>query len=159
MSRRSDRGPLSTRWSLWWRWGISQREPVEPRGQQAGVPSPKPRNSILGHELGERQARATGAQEAPPRPPLLLLDDGGGASLLLSRTRCRVLHGASEMRRGDFVQVLVPKWTHTHIHDPLEDLHSCEKGTPPLPDVAAALCEVHSNTHRWRAAHQAAQEK
>lgn len=27
--------------------------------------SPKPRNSILGHELGERQARAAGALEAP----------------------------------------------------------------------------------------------
>lgn len=41
--------------------------------KQPVLPS-TPCNSILGHELGERQARAAGAPEAP-QAPLLLLDD------------------------------------------------------------------------------------
>lgn len=60
-------------------------------GRRAAVSPLNPRNSILGHELEERQARATGALQAPSPAPLLLLDDVAVQGLLLSRTRCRVL--------------------------------------------------------------------
>eukprot|EP00064_Thunnus_orientalis_P016404 superscaffoldBa00003247_g16469 len=49
---------------------------------------------------GERQARATGALEAPPTPgPTVAFGRCGSAILLLSRTRCQVLQGASKMSR------------------------------------------------------------
>lgn len=154
-------GPGTSQW-VWSlkSWGGFRR-------QQAAVPPLNPCNSILGHELEERQARATGVPEAPPAP-LLLLDDVAVWGYHWAGPGVEFFRGPL---RWDG-EILYRCWClnehihHTHKHDPQEDLHSCVKGTPPLPNVAVALCEAHSNTHRWRAAaphwhsaHQAVQEK
>lgn len=114
-----------------WVWSLESRG--ELGGQQAAVPPLHPVTPSWVMSSGE--AGTCHRSGGGPPSPAVAFGRCGGAGLLLSGTRCRVLHGASEMRRWDFVQVPSPKRTYAHIqiHYPQEDLHSCAKGTPPSP--------------------------
>lgn len=118
--------------------------------------TPNPVTPSLGRELGERQARAARAREAP-LAPLLLLDGAVVLACYWAGPGVEFFRGPLRWDGGILYRCLNGHaQTDTHRQDLQKDLHSCMKGTPPLTNVAAALCEplsnTHADTHRWRAA-------